>query len=139
MGAWGTGPFDNDEALDLFLDLEDAEPEHVAVRLREVLRVAAEDESFLEAPAANEAIAAAAVVAYSYSHADPTGNPRVARWLTERAPALGAADGVLAARAIERVCGEHSEWVELWSDAGLEAEARAVAMRLQQALAAPQP
>ena len=140
MGAWGTGPFDNDDALDLFLELEDATPEAAARRLREALQVVAEeDESYLESPAANEAVAAAAVVAFSYSQEDPTGNPRVAQWLVERAPALGPDDGVLAARALDRVCGEHSEWVELWSDAGLEQEARAVAERLAVTLNTPHP
>ncbi|HKA67996.1 MAG TPA: DUF4259 domain-containing protein [Actinomycetes bacterium] len=140
MGAWGTGPFDNDDALDLFLEIEDAGPAEAAQRLRAALQVvAAEDDSYLEAPAANEAVAAAAVVAFSYSHSDPTGNPRVARWLTERAPALGPDDGALAAKALERVCGEHSEWLELWSEAGLGQQARAVAEQLALALQSPRP
>lgn len=138
MGAWGTGPFDNDDALDLFLELEDASPEDAAQRLRAALLVVtAEDESYLESPAANEAVAAAAVVAFSHSQSDPTGNPRVAQWLVERAPALGPEDEELAAKALDRVCGEHSEWVELWSDAGLEQEARAAAERLALALSSP--
>jgi hypothetical protein len=104
-----------------------------------LLVAAAEDDSYLEAPAANEAVAAAAVVAFSYSHTDPTGNPRVAHWLVERAPALGRDDGELAARALDRVCGEHSEWVELWSEAGLGEQARAVAEQLAVALRLPRP
>ena len=140
MGAWGTGPFDNDDALDLFLEIEDADPEAAAERLRAALLVAAaDDDSYLEAPAANEAVAAAAVVAFSYSHTDPTGNPRVAQWLMERTPALGRDDGELAAKALDRVCGEHSEWVELWSAAGLGEQARAVAEQLVVTLRSPQP
>ena len=30
MGAWGTGPFENDDALDLVGEINDAEPDAVA-------------------------------------------------------------------------------------------------------------
>lgn len=63
VGAWGTGPFDNDDALDFFLDIEDAPSDRIAKRVRDALGVAADEDAYLEEPAAGEAIAAAAVVA----------------------------------------------------------------------------
>lgn len=63
MGAWGTGPFDNDDALDFFLDIEDAPSDRIAMRVRGALEVAADEDAYLEERAAGEAIAAAAVVA----------------------------------------------------------------------------
>lgn len=86
VGAWGTGPFDNDDALDFFLDIEDAPSDRIAKRVRDALGVAADEDAYLEEHAAGEAIAAAAVVAYWRSAAAGVTGPG--------AEALGSGTGL---------------------------------------------
>lgn len=166
MGAWGTGPFDNDDGMDFFLDLEDAPAEAVTSRVRDVLSLAASDDAFVDEHLAGEALAAAAVVAHwclssarstvgraatdggaarTDSDAAPAqgdaaagvaGNPRVADWLATHPPALAPADADLAVRALDRMSDERCEWNSLWAHAGRGEEARAVIERLRGALLA---
>ena len=60
MGAWGTGPFQNDDALDWLGDIAEAED---LSALESVLYDIDDSRPFLEAPACAAAIAAAEVVA----------------------------------------------------------------------------
>ena len=147
MGAWGTGPFDNDDGMDFFLDLEDASAEKITHRVREVLTVAVGDDSYLDEHVAGETLAAAAVVAHwrrsgsgaadGEIAASVAGNPRVAEWLAKHPPVLTAADADLALRALDRVSGDRCEWSALWTHAGRGEEARAVVQRLREVIAAP--
>ena len=59
-GAWDTGPFDNDDALDWVWEL--SESNDLAV-IEATLESAANSSGYLEAPTASMAIAAAEVVA----------------------------------------------------------------------------
>ncbi|RYD66813.1 MAG: DUF4259 domain-containing protein, partial [Verrucomicrobiaceae bacterium] len=62
MGSWGVLPFENDDALDWVWELEDAENFAVLeLALEDVASAEAED--YIEAPQAEEALAAAEVVA----------------------------------------------------------------------------
>ena len=62
MGAWGSGLFDNDNALDVMGDLEDSTPQGrpdlVVAALDEVLLA----DGYIEAPEMSAAVAAAAAV-----------------------------------------------------------------------------
>ena len=59
MGAWGAGPFENDDAMDWAIDLEESGDVGFVV---EALR-AAESDGYLDAPEGSVTIAAAEVVA----------------------------------------------------------------------------
>ena len=60
MGAWGVGPFENDDASDWVYQLEGAEDLEL---VRGTLEAAANPQGYLEAPTCSEALAAAEVVA----------------------------------------------------------------------------
>lgn len=60
MGAWGTGNFENDDALDWVTELESAED---FSSLQEALNPITESEGYLEAPDCSNALAAAEVIA----------------------------------------------------------------------------
>ena len=62
MGAWGAGPFDNDDAADWAGELEDAEPDERPAMIRAALSDAADEPDYLKIAVGEIAIAAAAVV-----------------------------------------------------------------------------
>jgi hypothetical protein len=108
------GTFENDAALDWVIDLAGAdsdEPVRAALRATE----APGPEEYLDMDAANEALAAADVVA-AMRGAGPADLPEeAARWLA-RHPAQPDGDLLaLAHRAVRRV-GESSELQEEWGD-----------------------
>lgn len=115
MGAWGTGAFDNDSAGD-FCDavtqggglavIEDA--------FDHVLEAGSE---CLEAPTAEEAIAAAAIVARLKDGVPLSGEAEIEAWIAAERPS--ASQGLIAkARdALQRIMTAPSELLELWQDA----------------------
>ncbi len=118
MGAWDSGPFDNDTALDWCGDLGDADPARRPGLIRDALATAADTAGYLDMDEACEALAAAAIVASVL----PNGTPLAHR------PALGfLANGewldlpsdlpALGARALDRIMAGESEWRSLWADA----------------------
>lgn len=109
--AWDTGPFDNDEAADFVADLAEA-PDWRAVLL--ILDHVTKAAGYLEAPEAEMAVAAAAVVAACSS--DGALLPADHQILKTQlgAPPEGAAR--LARTALARVVGPASELDELWQE-----------------------
>jgi hypothetical protein len=112
MGAWGIKNFENDDALDWILELEQAEDGSV---LEETLKVVTEHgEEYLEAPEACRALAAAEVVA-ALNHAGPPDLPdEVQQWVSHHRlgnPMLTQ----LALSAIQRI-KTNSELKELWDE-----------------------
>ncbi len=115
MGAWSHEPFGNDTAADWAYQLEGhADFSIVEAALRRVL----EEDDFLDADAAFEAVAAAEVLAKALgrgTQADP---------YTEAVDAWLATIGVnptpqllsLAQKALARVTAPESELRELWED-----------------------
>jgi hypothetical protein len=132
MGAWGSGSFENDDALDWLDELLRSK-----VKLRTPLEriVRAPKGRYLEAPACSEAIAAAEVVAALLGRAGS---------LPERALAYAAShagdatDDVrkMASEAVARI-GASSELKELWDDTGGDRWKRALE-NLRVRLDAPQ-
>jgi Domain of unknown function (DUF4259) len=114
MGAWGTGPFENDDAQDFVLDLAEAPETDLEGRLTAGLTLS---DGYLEAPEGSAAVAAAALVAIGAGMVPPD-SPTVADFLASRVvpttPELRAA----ARLAVDRVVGEDSELWELWQEAG---------------------
>jgi hypothetical protein len=120
MGAWDSGPFGNDDALD-FLDylaeLTDAER---VPRIRAALETG---DGYLEGPEAFAAVAAAALVAVA--NGMPPDDVLMSAEMHWAATTVPADDEIRAqARAaLARVSGADSEWRELWEEAGSLAEA----------------
>jgi hypothetical protein len=110
MGAWETGPFENDTAMDWVADLERTGAQAV----RTALSVAAD--GYVEAPAGEEVVAAAEVVASALGEPGPKLPEAVRRWIATNADELSPEDVTLARGAMKRVVSEDSELRELWVD-----------------------
>jgi hypothetical protein len=122
MGAWGTGSFENDDALDFVIRLEHEGMTAVSAALEDVTGLGTQD--YLEAPEASSAIAAGEVVAAARD-GDVSGLPEAARdWLDEHGDSLAtSALLALARRAVERVLMQ-SELKELWEEGGAEGQSK---------------
>ena len=113
MGAWGTGPFENDDAADWSYQLVDGGgPDVVAAALRAVQGGSAPD-----APADSSAVGAAAVVAAGLGVADV----ELPDDVRERLSGIDASAWPPLARdavaALDRVLAE-SELRDLWDEVG---------------------
>jgi hypothetical protein len=111
--AWGTGPFDNDEAVGFAAALDDLDPEDRAAAIRDALTEAAEAIDFLDRDTGGAAVAAAALVAAQQPDGDPVDS---AYGPKQTVPELPAELCSLAVQALTRVLADDSELNELWSD-----------------------
>ena len=132
MGAWSHEPFANDTASDWAYVLMDAtDLSHIEATLDRVLD---EPGGYLEAPDAEEAVAAAAVVAQLLGRSPPiTGGPEgLQAWITGVGVRPSPALLDKARRVLDRVLAEDSELAELWDDSESAADWRAsvAALRL---------
>ncbi|MFI1867497.1 DUF4259 domain-containing protein [Streptomyces jumonjinensis] len=133
MGTWDVGPFDNDTAGD-FCDALDAAATGERERIiRDTLLQAIGTVGCLDAPASEEAVAAADLVAAQCPDSDPA-DPDYGP--EQPLPDLTGLRSV-AAQALARVMSEPSELMELW-DRSHGGPWRATVDRLQRALL-PQP
>ncbi len=112
VGAWGTGTFENDDALDFAAQI--AGSEDGADLLRRQLELAGAPGA-LDAPASEASLVAAEMVAAARGAPDPGMPPALARWVQKEAPALGEDDVRLALAACERVLAD-SELGQLWAE-----------------------
>lgn len=115
MGAWDTGPFDNDSAADWCGDLNEAGTGQRVDLIRSTLETAATDLDYLDHDDAAPAIAAAAIVAASM----PGGTPITSAYapdflLCGEALSFSPDLPALAVRALDRIVGDDSEWSSLW-------------------------
>ncbi|MEU7861743.1 DUF4259 domain-containing protein [Nonomuraea sp. NPDC049141] len=134
MGTWDVGPFDNDSAADWCGDLHNAAPKRRPALIRKALKGAAGRAKYLDSDEAVEAIAAAAIVASQRSGV-PITSPYAPDFLLEGGRVEVDDELVaLAARALDRVMGEGSEWLELWEESGSSSEAVAVIEGIRGAL-----
>lgn len=119
MGAWGTGIWENDDAMDWAGDLRDsAEPASFALEAFATVAEAMREEAHVELDVASAAIAAAAWLASA------VGGPALPA--DDDMPAAGPVSAAQAAAALAAVAlatGESSEWRELWDEAGSTREA----------------
>ena len=109
MGAFGTGPFDNDDALDLLSECVDSP----ALTLRVALQAAQGD--YVEVDAGGRAWAAAEIVALAFGRGELTDLTSSAAELVLRIKPNDTLRA-LALRAIERLGREGSELAELWAE-----------------------
>lgn len=114
MGAWGSGPFDNDSAHDWLVDLGDLDPESALLGAFEAIP----EVEYLEVDEGSAVVAAAAVLLAALrkdASALPEGAARLASGLT---PTEELRE--MAVAALDRVAGEGSELAELWAEGGPE-------------------
>jgi uncharacterized membrane protein len=130
MGAIGSGPFENDDALDFLDELEDLRPADRPARVLEALDGVLLRTTFVQAPLMCEAVAGAAVVGASLSPEAAAGEPYLPTWVAaEPLPAdeeLVEKSRQLLRRAIR---SRDTEWWELWDEAGQADEAVAACRR----------
>lgn len=111
MGTWGAGPFDNDTAGDFCDSLDEAGAGEREGIVRGALTQVSAADACVDAPEAEEAVAAAALVAAQCERgepADPDYGP------DEPLPDLTALRD-LALHALERVIAGPSELMDLWN------------------------
>ena len=131
MGATGSGPFENDDALDFLGGLEDLpreqRPAAVLAALETVLRSA----GVVEAPQMCEAVAGAAAVGASVNPAAAQGEPYLPQWLIDEPLPTGDQELVEKSRQVLRraVRSHDNEWWELWVEAGLAGDVTASCRR----------
>ena len=113
MGAWGTGPFDNDDAADFAASLDDLDPADKPEAIREALAEAAEEDDYLERDAGGAAVAAAALVAAQQPDGDQIDSVYGPK---QGIPDLPEDFRQLAITALTRVVANDSELNELWTD-----------------------
>ncbi|HEY0636188.1 MAG TPA: DUF4259 domain-containing protein [Pseudonocardiaceae bacterium] len=120
MGAWGLGPFDNDDAADWANELDDAAPEDRAGLTRAALAEAADEADYLDLEVANTAVAAAAVVALTRPDGMLVEDAHAPDFVKAGEPDAAAFDALvpLALRALDRVVADESEWRDVWEEAG---------------------
>jgi hypothetical protein len=112
MGAWGSGPFENDDAADWAWELEEAHDHGV---LRRALEVATSTRGYFELPDGAAAVAAAAVIA-SALDGDRAGMSDEVNAYIDRVGRPDAELVELARRALDHVA-EDGELAELWDEA----------------------
>lgn len=135
MGAWGSGPFDNDDAADWSGELNDAEPGERVEMIRAALTRAAQEDDYVELDTAHVAIAAAAVVAAQRPEGTPVESVYAPEFLTGGEDLdLPEEFTELAIRALDRVVSDESEWREQWEDADELSEALAALVPLREGL-----
>jgi hypothetical protein len=111
VGAWGAGPFDNDDASDWLYEVEsDADLDGVRAAL-DVTAIA-----YLEAPAGSIAIAAAEIIAAAAQQPADSLPDTTAGWIAERSLRPTAGDVSAALAAVERARAHDSELRQLWDE-----------------------
>jgi Domain of unknown function (DUF4259) len=111
MGAWGIGPFDNDDAAEFAASLDDLKPEEKADAIRTVLAGVATVTDYLARDAGGAAVAAAALVAAQQADGEPVD------WVygpKQEIPRLPRDLPPIALRALSRVLAGQSELTESW-------------------------
>lgn len=122
MGAWGTGTFENDTACDFAADVADSRDLTKIVSALD--RVLASGPSYLEAPDAEEALAAAEIVARLRGKFGPQTayTEDIDNWVKNNK--LAVSDDLVnkARQAVNRVLTPPSELLELWADSDESAQ-----------------
>lgn len=113
MGAWDTGIFDNDDAMDWVVRLENNGPSAIAEALDAALGTA----GYLERNLGASALAAAEVVAALRGRPGPALPPEVTAWVAEHPDEPGDDVAARAQGVVDRVVDpQTSEVAELWND-----------------------
>jgi hypothetical protein len=119
VGAWDSGPFDNDDAADFAGELDDAGPNERIVLIRRALQ-AVVDGSGDEDDVLPRGVAAAAVLAAARVDT-PVDSSYAPKFLADDASALDVPDDLvdLAVQALDAVAdADYSEYAELFGESG---------------------
>jgi len=127
VGAWDSGPFDNDDAADFVGDTSElTDPHTVTAALGDALLAVTTSDGYIEAPEMSPAVAAAAIVAILGGSDAPTPSALDQFWFD---PVRLLPSNQLrseAARVFTRELeATDNEWFELWADAGQVDDVRA--------------
>ncbi|MER6390530.1 DUF4259 domain-containing protein [Streptomyces sp. NPDC001523] len=134
MGTWDTGPFDNDTAADFANALDDAEPEAREALIRGVLVRTVDAIGCLTE--AEEAVAAAALIAAQCPEGDPVDTP----YGPETPMPLFPSDlRALAREALARIVGDEDGLASNWVDPEDWKQWRGILTRLRTVLDPPPP
>jgi hypothetical protein len=118
MGAWGHRAFENEDAADWGGSLKYRDGRQCIAAVFTAVLKAEEDDDYLEAPAASQAVAAAEVVASLAGQPGANLPPDVSEWIAaNKLPNSGLVE--VAKRVVSRVL-ENSELKELWAEGGTE-------------------
>ncbi|MFG1664971.1 DUF4259 domain-containing protein [Streptomyces sp. Y7] len=132
MGTWDVGPFDNDDAADFAIALDEAAVDERESLVRSVLTRAANATGYLSTPDAELAVAAAALVVAQY----PGGEPACPNYgPSEAMPEFPADFKKLTVDALDQVVAESSELAEQWDEAPKGPQWRQVITHLRDVLA----
>ena len=136
MGAWSHLPFGNDTANDWAYELEDASD--LSVIEAALTRVLDAGDDYLEAPEAEEAVAAIEVLAHLLGR--PTNSDsyteKVQAWVAQVKLKPNPALLNKARQALQRIVGEDSELAELWAESDEAEDWQASMAQLREALVA---
>ena len=114
MGSWGTGPFQNDIAGDFAWAVTDGGG--LAAIEDAFDHVLEADDEDLEAPAAEEAIAAAAILARLRDGVPLPEEKDIEAWIAREQPLVSDALIAKGREALRRIMTEPSELLELWQE-----------------------
>ena len=116
MGTWGVGSFSNDNAADWIWELEEADD--LSVVEAAIARVLDAGDELVESPEAEEAIAAAEVLARLKGMPDDPedSSEEVDQWIASHPIAPPAALIEKAIQALQRIMRDPSELLECWQD-----------------------
>ena len=112
MGGWGTGSFENDDAMGWLSSLPTTGPADLA----KIFTQAADNPAYLEAPVASIVVAAGEVLAALNGSPTPAAPPAIDQWV-KKYPRISTPElNNLAVRALDRVRRD-SELKDLWMEA----------------------
>jgi hypothetical protein len=118
VGAWDSGPFDNDDAADFATELDDADPNQRILMLRDALQAAADTDDTIDEDVYLRALAAAAVAAAS--RVDAVGDSGYAPKFLATDETFAVPEDVieLALLALDRLAEGNDEYAEFYGEAG---------------------
>ena len=119
MGAWGAGPFENDDAGDWVWELEDDVDGSVIIEALSAVVDTPVDEQ-PEAPECSNALAAAEIVAAGRGLRGPALPSEASVWIQAHSDLIEPGLIALASGAVERIAID-SELKDLWDEAGDDA------------------
>ncbi|MFV5994933.1 DUF4259 domain-containing protein [Streptomyces sp. NPDC056231] len=136
MGTWDVGPFDNDDAADFAIALDEATMDERESLVRSALTRATRTTDCLSTPDAVLAVAASALVVAQCPGGEPT-CPNYGP--SEPMPEFPAGLKMLAVDALDQVVAAPSELAELWDEAPNGSQWRQVVTHLRNVLDPPIP
>ena len=132
MGAWGCGNFENDDALDWVIDLEEAKDLSFVVETLDAVIESAED--YVDAWESSIALAAAEVIAALAGHPAAQLPEEVLAWIDKQPNSLDS-EAIRKAKQAVKIILADSELKELWQETDEFAQWEAVVIDIQTRLA----